>query len=128
MLPLFVAQSIGHYPLLILDDTKIENKEKIKKIILNLISINENISSLRRREEKKSNQLVILRLSDFPGINENMFEGMADFLSEAFTDWAQKGADNGTLLFPEEISKIINQEGEIEFYGVNVFWNDETVH
>ena len=53
---------------------------------------------------------------------------MADFLSEAFTDWAQKGADNGTLLFPEEISKIINQEGEIEFYGVNVFWNDETVH
>ena len=62
------------------------------------------------------------------GISENIFEGMADFLSEAFTDWAQKGADNGTLLFPEEISKIINQEGEIEFYGVNVFWNDETVH
>ena len=62
------------------------------------------------------------------GISENIFEGMADFLSEAFTDWAQKGADNGTLLFPEKISKIINQEGEIEFYGVNVLWNDEAVH
>ena len=39
------------------------------------------------------------------GINENMFEGMADFLSEAFTEWAEKGADNGSLNFPEEISK-----------------------
>ena len=62
------------------------------------------------------------------GINENMFEGMSDFLSEAFTEWAEKGADNGSLLFPDEISKIIKQEGEMEFYGVNVFWNDESVH
>ena len=62
------------------------------------------------------------------GINENMFEGMADFLSEAFTEWAEKGADGGSLNFPEEISKIIKQEGEMEFYGVNVFWNNESVH
>ena len=25
------------------------------------------------------------------GISENIFEGMADFLSEAFTDWAKRG-------------------------------------
>lgn len=62
------------------------------------------------------------------GINENMFEGMADFMSEAFTDWAEKGADNGSLLMPERISKIINHEGEVDFYGVNVYWNNEEVH
>ena len=62
------------------------------------------------------------------GINKNMFEGMADFMSEAFTDWAEKGADNGSLLMPERISKIINQEGEVGFYGVNVYWNNEEVH
>ena len=68
-----------------------------------------------------------IRWSDV-GINENIFEGMADFLSEAFTDWAEKGADNGSLNFPEEISKIIKQEGEMEFYGVNVFWNNELAY
>jgi len=62
------------------------------------------------------------------GINENMFEGMADFMSENFTDWAENGAENGTLLFPEGIANIIKQDGDIEFYGVNVFWNDEEVH
>lgn len=61
------------------------------------------------------------------GIDENIFEGMADFLSEAFTEWAEKGADYGSLHFPEEISKIINQEGEMEFYGIRVFWNSESV-
>ena len=61
-------------------------------------------------------------------INKNMFEAMADFLSEAFTEWSEKGADNGSLNFPEEISKIIKQEGEMEFYGVNVFWNNESVY
>ena len=62
------------------------------------------------------------------GINENMFEGMADFMSENFTDWAENGAENGTLLFPEEIANIIKQEGDMEFYGVNVIWNEEEVH
>ena len=52
------------------------------------------------------------------GINENMFEGMADFMSENFTDWAENGAENGTLLFPEEIANIIKQEGDMEFYGL----------
>ena len=59
------------------------------------------------------------------GISENMFEGMADIMSETFTDWAENGAEHGSLLFPPEIAKTINQEGDIEFYGVNVFWNDE---
>ena len=62
------------------------------------------------------------------GISENMFEGMADIMSETFTDWAENGAEHGSLLFPPEIAKTINQEGDIEFYGVNVFWNDEEVH
>tara|TARA_B100000575_G_C22848787_1_gene496828 strand:- start:212 stop:625 length:414 start_codon:yes stop_codon:yes gene_type:complete len=62
------------------------------------------------------------------GISENMFEGMADIMSETFTDWAENGAEHGSLLFPPEIAKTINQEGNIEFYGVNVFWNDEEVH
>ena len=62
------------------------------------------------------------------GVSENMFEGMADFMSENFTEWAENGAENGTLLFPDEICKIIKQDGDIEFYGVNVFWNDESVH
>jgi hypothetical protein len=62
------------------------------------------------------------------GISENMFEGMADVMSETFTDWAENGADHGSLLFPQEIAKTINQEGDMEFYGVNVFWNDEEVH
>ena len=53
---------------------------------------------------------------------------MADFMSEAFNDWAEQGADNGSLLFHEKIAKIIKQEGDIEFYGVNVYWNDEEVH
>ena len=62
------------------------------------------------------------------GISENMFEGMADIMSETFTDWAENGAEHGSLLFPQEIAKTINQEGDMEFYGVNVFWNDEEVH
>ena len=62
------------------------------------------------------------------GISENMFEGMADIMSETFTDWAENGAEHGSLFFPPEIAKTINQEGDIEFYGVNVFWNDEEVH
>ena len=62
------------------------------------------------------------------GIRENMFEGMADIMSETFTDWAENGAEHGSLLFPPEIAKTINQEGNVEFYGVNVFWNDEEVH
>lgn len=62
------------------------------------------------------------------GISENMFEGMADIMSETFTDWAENGAEHGSLSFPPEIAKTINQEGDIEFYGVNVFWNDEEVH
>ena len=62
------------------------------------------------------------------GISENMFEGMADIMSETFTDWAENGAEHGSLLFPPEIAKTINQEGDIEFYGVNVFWNDDGVH
>ena len=62
------------------------------------------------------------------GISENMFEGMADIMSETFTDWAENGAEHGSLLFPPEIAKTINQEGDIEFYGVNVFWNGEEVH
>ena len=62
------------------------------------------------------------------GISENMFESMADIMSETFTDWAENGAEHGSLLFPPEIAKTINQEGDIEFYGVNVFWNDEEVH
>ena len=62
------------------------------------------------------------------GINENLFEGIADFMSETFDDWANNGADSGTLSFPEEIANIIKQEGTIEFYGVNVLWNDEEVH
>ena len=49
-------------------------------------------------------------------------------MSETFTDWAENGADHGSLLFPQEIAKTINQEGDMEFYGVNVFWNDEEVH
>ena len=57
-----------------------------------------------------------------------MFEGMADFMSENFTEWAENGAENGTLLFPDEICKIIKQDGDMEFYGVNVYWNDESVH
>ena len=57
-----------------------------------------------------------------------MFEGMADFMSENFTYWAENGAENGTLLFPEEIANIIKQEGDMEFYGVNVIWNEEEVH
>ena len=62
------------------------------------------------------------------GISENMFEGMADVMSETFTDWAENGAEHGSLFFPQEIAKTINQEGDMEFYGVNVFWNDEEVH
>ncbi len=62
------------------------------------------------------------------GISENLFEGIADFMSETFDDWANNGADSGTLSFPEEIANIIKQEGTIEFYGVNVLWNDEEVH
>ena len=50
------------------------------------------------------------------------------YMSENFTDWAENGAENGTLLFPEGIENIIKQDGDIEFYGVNVFWNDEEVH
>ena len=34
------------------------------------------------------------------GISENMFEGMADVRSETFTDWAENGAEHGSLLFP----------------------------
>ena len=62
------------------------------------------------------------------GISENMFEGMADFMSENFTDWAENGAENGTLLFPEEIANIIKHEGDMEFYGVNIIWNEEEVY
>ena len=62
------------------------------------------------------------------GISENMFEGMADFMSETFTGWAENGAEHGSMLFPEEIAKTINQEGDIEFYGISVIWNDEEVY
>ena len=62
------------------------------------------------------------------GISENMFEGMADFKSETFTDWAENGAEQGSMLFPEEIAKTINQDGNIEFYGINVIWNEEEVY
>ena len=62
------------------------------------------------------------------GINENIFEGIADFMSETFDDWANNGAESGALSFPEEIVNIIRQEGTIEFYGVNVLWNDEEVY
>ena len=62
------------------------------------------------------------------GISENLFEGIADFMSETFDDWANNGAESGSLSFPEEIANIIKQEGTIEFYGVNVLWNDEEVH
>ena len=62
------------------------------------------------------------------GINENLFEGIADFMSETFDDWANNGADSGTLSFPEEIANIIKQEGTIEFYGVNVLWNGEETY
>ena len=62
------------------------------------------------------------------GISENMFEGMADFMSETFTDWAENGAEQGSMLFPEEIVKTINQDGDIEFYGINVIWNKEEVY
>ena len=62
------------------------------------------------------------------GISENMFEGMADFMSETFIDWAENGAEQGSMLFPEEITKTINQDGNIEFYGINVIWNEEEVY
>ena len=62
------------------------------------------------------------------GISENIFEGIADFMSETFDDWANNGAESGALSFPEEIANIIKQEGIIEFYGVNVFWNGEEMY
>ena len=62
------------------------------------------------------------------GISENLFEGIADFMSETFDDWANNGAESGSLSFPAEIANIIKQEGTIEFYGVNVLWNDAEVH
>ena len=62
------------------------------------------------------------------GISENIFEGIADFMSETFDDWANNGAESGALSFPEEITKIIKQEGKIEFYGVNVLWNGEEMY
>ena len=62
------------------------------------------------------------------GISENMFENMADFMSETLTDWAENGAEQGSMLFPEEIAKTINQDGDIEFYGINVIWNEEEVY
>ena len=62
------------------------------------------------------------------GISANMFEGMSDFMSETFTDWAENGAEQGSILFPEEIAKTINQDGEVEFYGINVIWNEEVVY
>ena len=62
------------------------------------------------------------------GISENMFENMADFISETLTDWAENGAEQGSMLFPEEIAKTINQDGDIEFYGINVIWNEEEVY
>ena len=58
------------------------------------------------------------------GISENM----ADFMSETLTDWAENGAEQGSMLFPEEITKTINQDGDIEFYGINVIWNEEEVY
>ena len=62
------------------------------------------------------------------GINENIFEGIADFMSETFDDWANNGAEFGALSFPEDIANIIKQEGTIEFYGVNVLWNGEEMY
>ena len=62
------------------------------------------------------------------GISENIFENMADFMSETLTDWAENGAEQGSMLFPEEIAKTINQDGDIEFYGINVIWNEEEVY
>ena len=62
------------------------------------------------------------------GINENIFEGIADFMSETFDDWANNGVESGALSFPEDITNIIKQEGTIEFYGVNVLWNGEEMY
>ena len=42
------------------------------------------------------------------GTSEKLFEGMADFMSDTSTDWAEHGAEQGSILLPEEIAKTIN--------------------
>ena len=64
------------------------------------------------------------------GINEEMFEEVADAMQMQFEEWAENGAEDGKLKFPAKIkSAFIDFDDETcSFYGPVVLWNDEKVY
>ena len=64
------------------------------------------------------------------GIKEEMFEEVADAIEMQFSEWAENGAEDGELNFPEKIkSAFIDCDDETcSHYGTCVSWNDEKVY
>lgn len=64
------------------------------------------------------------------GINEEMFEEVADAIQMQFSEWAENGAEDGELNFPEKIkSAFVDFDDETcSYYGTFVSWNDEKIY
>ena len=64
------------------------------------------------------------------GINEEMFEEVADAMQMQFEEWAENGAEDRKLKFPAKIkSAFIDCDDETcSHYGTFVSWNDEKVY
>ena len=62
------------------------------------------------------------------GINEIVFEEIADFIAEKFYDWAKNGSEKGKLKFPQNIADIMTFENDEMHFDTHIYWNDEKVY
>ena len=60
------------------------------------------------------------------GIEKYKFEWVGDYLRDIIYDFAKSGAEQGSLMFPDEIRQaIIDDKGKYSYWGENIYWNDD---
>tara|TARA_B000000437_G_C11641119_1_gene303648 strand:+ start:597 stop:1037 length:441 start_codon:yes stop_codon:yes gene_type:complete len=73
-------------------------------------------------EDEEGNKLA---WSDL-GIEKYKFEWVGDYLRDIIYDFAKSGAEQGSLVFPDEIRQaIIDGNGKYSYWGENIYWNDD---
>ena len=60
------------------------------------------------------------------GIEKYKFEWVGDYLRDIIYDFAKSGAEQGSLMFPNEIRQaIVDDKGKYSYWGESIYWNDD---